>query len=634
MRFVRKLALALAALIAAAFLPAVPTVCRAEMPYAITVDITNQIVTVYSTADGTVVRQMLCSTGKYKPTPIGTFTLPEKRRRTERTEWYSFPVLDCYAKWATRIKDKILFHSLTYYEPKNRAINKLDVERFGSPASHGCVRLLEADAKWIAKNCMPGTKVKIYKSGKRDKELRAMLRMGSFTIDDGLSYKRYLGMPEEEGELGRTSKGIEVKSLQYRLRDLGVFDGDPDGSYDTDTFVAVRQMQILMGRSVTGTATLDFQEALYSDDAPTAMAITLRHGYSGEVVRDLQQNLQKLGIYDGPIDSVYDEDVADAVTVFQTAYGYTPNGEASPSVQKALHYESGKVQLMFARSGGFRLEKETYTIPLARIVAETGIRMREKASTESDDVGRVVDGNIVICMQAPKNGWVKIRYGGSVGYIKTKYADFYTQTMAILYYKAVDGDEEYTIGCTADQYYNGQSIPSVTFASYLASGGSLDVYTELGEIARVRTGSADVCLNLRETPSTNGNILAQLPEGTEAKVLLNSKDWTLVEYEGMKGYLMNEYIEFLTAPEDGDDSDGDAADLDDDGGDEAVTAAVCVSSAAVYNLDSDDADVLGYLKNGVRVEVLKAGDDWLRIRYEGREGYMREADLDLDELEG
>ena len=93
MRFVRKLALALAALIAAAFLPAVPTVCRAEMPYAITVDITNQIVTVYSTADGTVVRQMLCSTGKYKPTPIGTFTLPEKRRRAERTEWYSFPVL-------------------------------------------------------------------------------------------------------------------------------------------------------------------------------------------------------------------------------------------------------------------------------------------------------------------------------------------------------------------------------------------------------------------------------------------------------------------------------------------------------------------------------------------------------------
>ena len=631
MRFVRRLSLVLAVLLAAAFLPAVPAVCRAEMPYAITVDITNQIVTVYSTADGTVVRQMLCSTGKYKPTPIGTFTLPEKRRRAERTEWYSFPVLDCYAKWATRIKDKILFHSLTYWAPKNSAINKLDVERFGSPASHGCVRLLNADAKWIAKNCMAGTKVKIYKSGKRDKELRAMLKMGSFTIDDGLSYKRYLGMPEEEGELGRTSKGIEVSNLQYRLRDLGVFDGDPDGSYDTDTFVAVRQMQILMGRSVTGTATLEFQEALYSDDAPTAMAITLKNGYGGAVVREVQQNLANLGLYEGPIDSVYDQEVADAVTVFQTAYGYTPNGNASPSAQKALHYEAGKVQLLFARSGGFNLEKTTYTLPLGRIVAETGIRIREKTSTESENVGRVVDGNTVIIMEPSKSGWVKIRYGSAVGYIKAKYVDFYDQEMAMLKYRAVDGDEEYSIGCTADQYYSGQEIPSVTFADYLAGGGSLDAYAELGEYVRVNTGSPDVCLNLRETPSTSGTVLAELPNGTEAKVLLNSKDWTLVEYNGTKGYLMNDYIEYLMAL----DEEEAAVDVEIDPDGDAVSAQVRASSAAVYNLDSDDADVLGHLKKGVRVEVLKAEDDWMYIRYQGHEGYMREADLELlDEIEG
>ena len=630
MKLVKALSLALALLLGAAFLQAFPAARAEEMPYAITVDITNQIVTVYSTADGTVVRQMLCSTGKYKPTPIGTFTLPEKRRRSERTEWYSFPVLDCYAKWATRIKDKILFHSLTYWAPKNSAINKLDVERFGSPASHGCVRLLEADAKWIAKNCLAGTKVKIFRSGKRDKELRAMLKLGSFTIDDGLSYRRYLGMPDEEGELGRTSTGIEVSSLQYRLRDLGVFDGAPDGSYDTDTFLAVRQMQILMGRSVTGTATLDFQEALYSDDAPTAMAITLREGYGGAVVRDLQQNLQNLGLYDGPIDSVYDQDVADAVTVFQTAYGYAPDGEASPIVQKAVHYESGKVQLMFARSGGFNMAKDTYTLPLGHIVAETGIIIREKASTESEVVGRVVNGNTVICMAPSKNGWAKIRYGSAVGFIKAKYVDFFQQEMAVLHYKAVEGGLEYTIGCEADQYYSGREIPSVTFADYLAGGGSLDAYAELGEYVRVNTGNPDVCLNLRETPSTNGAVLAQLPDGTETRVLLNSTDWTLVEYEGLKGYLMNDYVEYLMALDD----EEAAVDVEIDA-DDVVTAAVRVPSAAVYNVDSDDADVLGHLKQGLRVQVLKAEDDWMYIRYEGREGYMRDADLELlDEIEG
>ena len=630
MKLAKLLCVMLALLLGWTAFSPVELAARAEMPYTITVDITNQIVTVYSTEDDTVVRQMLCSTGKYKPTPIGTFTLPEKRRRSERTEWYSFPVLDVWAKWATRIKDKILFHSITYDEPKNKAINKQAVERFGQPASHGCIRLLVEDAKWIAKNCLAGTKVKIYKSGKKDPELRAMLKLGTFTVDDGLSYKRYLGMPEEEGELGRTSTGIEVSNLQYRLRDLGVFDGEPDGSYDTDTFVAVRQMQMLMNRNVTGTATLEFQEALFSDEAPTAMAITLKQGYGGQVVRDLQQNLQGLGLYDGPVDGVYDQEVADAVTVFETAYGYTPDGNASPSVQKAVHYESGKVQLMFARSGGFNLQRESYMLPLGRISAETGIIMRERANTESEQTGRVVDGNTVICLEPNKSGWIRIRYGSSVGYIKAKYLDGYEQEMSVLNYRAVEGDLTYTIGCTADQYYSGQEIPSVTFADYLASGGSLDAYAELGAYVRVNTGDPQVGLNLRQTPSTNGEVLTRLSNGDEARVLLNSPDWTLVEYEGMRGYLMNDYVEYLADPE-----DDVVVDIEIDPDQENAEASVHTGGAPVYNADSDDADVLGHMKKGLRVEVLKAEDDWVYIRYQGHEGYMKEKDLDfIGEIEG
>ena len=35
-----------------------------KMPYYITVDLTNQIVTVYNTADDSIARQMLCSSGQ------------------------------------------------------------------------------------------------------------------------------------------------------------------------------------------------------------------------------------------------------------------------------------------------------------------------------------------------------------------------------------------------------------------------------------------------------------------------------------------------------------------------------------------------------------------------------------------
>lgn len=626
MRFNRLVSLAMAVVLMATVFFVAPA--RAEQPYVIGVDLTNQIVTVYKADDGTVVRQMLCSSGKHNKTPQGTFTLPEKRRRAERTEWYDFPLEGVYAKWATRIVDKFLFHSITYDDTNDRAINKEAVQRFGTPASHGCIRLLVDDAYWIAKNCLAGTKVKIYKSGERDEELRAMLKLGTFTIDDGLSYNRYLGLPEEEGELGRQSEGIEVSNLQYRLRDLGVFGGEPDGVYETDTFVAVRQMQVLMGWDVTGTATLEFQAAVFADDAPTAMAITLDTGFGGPVVRNLQQQLTDLKLYSGPLDSIYDTEVADAVRLFQQAYGFLPaDGAASPEVQKAIYYESGKVKLMFSRSANYYLRPSDYELRIARVSAQTGIRIREKASTNSEALGRLVDGNIVIVLDR-EDYWSKIRYGDSVGYVKNVFLDFTDIDMAVLDYQASDSSLEYRIGKEADEYFGGAELPSATLADYLATGGSLDDYEDMDTYVRVNT-EPDVTLNLRETPSTNSTVLAQMPSGAEARVLLNSSEWTLVEYEGQNGYVLNEYVEFLTAPPE---AQAVAVDLDADA--EPVRAAV-QGQAAVFNADSDDADVLGHLSSGTQVEVLRLLDDWCLIRYQGHEGYMRETDLEfIDEIEG
>ena len=82
-----------------------------DMPYYIGVDITNQIVTIYRTADGAIVRQMACSTGIEDNTPLGVFDLPAKQRDSERSEWYYLPEFKCYVKYATRVKNKFLFHS-------------------------------------------------------------------------------------------------------------------------------------------------------------------------------------------------------------------------------------------------------------------------------------------------------------------------------------------------------------------------------------------------------------------------------------------------------------------------------------------------------------------------------------------
>ena len=166
MRLKRLICAVLAVCLALALVPALERTAQAASPYYITVDLTNQIVTVYENGNVTesgIVRQMICSSGKPStPTPKGTFTLPKKSRASERTEWYYFASSHCYAKWATRIHGGILFHSILYSRPDESTVRMKSVRQLGSKASHGCVRLMPEDARWIYENCHKGQVIEIY----------------------------------------------------------------------------------------------------------------------------------------------------------------------------------------------------------------------------------------------------------------------------------------------------------------------------------------------------------------------------------------------------------------------------------------------------------------------------------------
>ena len=115
MNFKRALSLLLVLVFAIACVPFASA--EAKPRYAVTVDITNQIVTVYrygSFEEDAIVRQMICSTGYGNATPRGNFIMPEKRMAREREEWFYFGKFECWAKYATRITGAILFHSVIY----------------------------------------------------------------------------------------------------------------------------------------------------------------------------------------------------------------------------------------------------------------------------------------------------------------------------------------------------------------------------------------------------------------------------------------------------------------------------------------------------------------------------------------
>ena len=597
-----------------------------DMPYYITVDVSNQIVTVYDAKSDAVVRQMLCSTGR-NITPTGTFILPRGRRDRDRKPWYYIAMYDRYVKYATRITGMILFHSLPYRRQSLQSIDAQAAKELGWPTSHGCIRLRWEDAAFISENCLPGTVVRIFEGAERDEALRELLYQESYHAASGLSYDSFLGISKEPGALARYSEGPEVLNLQYRLRDLGLYDGELSGVYDSATVNAVRTAQYISGDELNGVATQAYQRKLFGNDAPVAMETRLTEGMSGPAVRALQDNLKALRLYDDALDSVYDAAVVDAVRQFQRAYGYEVDGVAEPTVQKAVAYEAGRLAETFGQSD---YESNWVVDPMlmARVDVKEGARLREGPSTKMPQIRRLSEGRSMIVMEKGED-WSRVKVGSDEGYVRNDLVAFYDRLIALLKYTSATEDLVYTIGNDAGDYHAGAELPCELFETYLAANDRKVDVESLKNYITVDTGESGVPMNLREAPDAQSAVLDTVENGVSLPALRRGSDWTQVRFRGKVGYLMNRYLAFWTGPEDALDTQLDTASEDLAATGLATVRSASERQAAVYEADLDDAAILGHLPDGAEVEILEIADGWCHIRFDGHEGYMIGEDLEM-----
>lgn len=148
---------------------------QADGKYTIKVNLGTNCTTIYK--GGKAVKAMICSPSS--ETPTGTFYIPEKYR------WHEM-IGNCYAQYCSRITTGILFHSVWYYKKGDKSTMSVAAYNvMGNKASHGCVRLLCKDSKWIYDNCPIGTKITIFWGDKSDDPLPrpsfTPIRNGKFT---------------------------------------------------------------------------------------------------------------------------------------------------------------------------------------------------------------------------------------------------------------------------------------------------------------------------------------------------------------------------------------------------------------------------------------------------------------------
>lgn len=241
-----------------------PSPAPTPVPYFVEVDVNNQLVKVFSRDNNGAFTELTkvfwCSTGTTShPSEVGVHILTGRKARSAL-----FPTWgNSTARWWTRITPEIAFHSILF--SSSGAISMKSVTRLGSRASHGCIRLSMADAKWVYDNIGKGVEVWIHEDAMADPELKYASKLGEF--DRKTYYHAATPAPTPQPdysaanvpdsglkEIKLGAQSAEVYWIQRRLAELGFYTGTVTGQYREGTQAAVKAYQKANQLKQTGRA--------------------------------------------------------------------------------------------------------------------------------------------------------------------------------------------------------------------------------------------------------------------------------------------------------------------------------------------------------------------------------------------
>lgn len=120
--------------------------------------------TVYNSNRTIPVRSIRISVGlPNTPTPVGTFRL------TPSARWQ--PLMgNSWGQYGTHVTGNVLVHSVPGGSPDPYQLPAVFYNLLGQPASHGCIRVCVADAKWVYERC-GGAAITILDGAYREEEV-------------------------------------------------------------------------------------------------------------------------------------------------------------------------------------------------------------------------------------------------------------------------------------------------------------------------------------------------------------------------------------------------------------------------------------------------------------------------------
>jgi len=195
-------------------------------------------------------------------------------------------------------------------------------------------------------------------------------------------------------------------------------------------------------------------------------------------------------------------------------------------------------------------------------ITTAGVNVRGGASTSYSKIGYLAKGTKVDIEKKMSNGWYKIEYKGSYGYVSGKYVKVYDYDYDDVY------DYDYDGVTTAGVNVRSGASTSYSKIGYLTKGTKIDIEKKMsngwykieykgsygyisGKYVKVYDydyddnddGITTAGVNVRSGASTSYSKIGYLAKGTKVDIEKKmSNGWYKIEYKGSYGYISGKYV--------------------------------------------------------------------------------------------
>lgn len=300
----------------------------------------------------------------------------------------------------------------------------------------------------------------------------------------------------------------------------------------------------------------------------------------GDTVYLNEGNFNVRGSYDGSVKTLSKEAMKNRGNLYLKGYIYLSQGSSSQSNSNS----SNNTQNTDSNSGQPVIKTGTVNVSSS----SSYLNVRNNASTSASVIGSLSKGSNISII-AESNGWYKIKYNSSYGYVSSKYI---------------------SSGSSSQNSTSSDTVKDDTLNVTFTGSGTVNI------------SSSGSYLNVRSSASALASAIGSLSKGSSVSIVAKSGDWYKIKYNSSYGYVSSKYITIgSTSSSSNTTANASATNTTSNSG---SVGFVSISNTSSYlNLRSTPGgSVIGSLPYGAKLQILGTDGSWYKVSYDGKTGYV------------